>query len=262
MTTHAAITQKRAAQEAGIPATWHLSPDTLSNAPKDALTTIRTCDILTPQELAWTETSSLSELLSHLAQRKVSSVQLTTAFCKRAAVAQQLTRCLTEIFFNRALERARELDEYLEANGKVVGPLHGLPVSIKDRFDIEGVDSTVGTFPMVYTSRQAGILLGYASEMLTGRMGGLNRQTSPTVQLPNPGPGVHGRCSICQDEHPAITDGAQQPLQLEWSPLTADRCPTRTTTSSDSPSTRSTASSSPAAVPAAKAPLSQPGEAW
>lgn len=28
--------------------------------------------------------------------------------------------------------------------GKVIGPLHGLPVSVKDSFDIEGVQSTVG----------------------------------------------------------------------------------------------------------------------
>jgi len=29
------------------------------------------------------------------------------------------------------LERAKELDEYFAKEGKVVGPLHGLPVSIK-----------------------------------------------------------------------------------------------------------------------------------
>lgn len=30
------------------------------------------------------------------------------------------------------------MGEHLEQTGKTVGPLHGLPVSIKDRFDIEG----------------------------------------------------------------------------------------------------------------------------
>lgn len=33
--------------------------------------------------------------------------------------------CLTEIFVERALARATELDEHLKATGKVVGPLHG-----------------------------------------------------------------------------------------------------------------------------------------
>ncbi|KAL6239303.1 amidase signature domain-containing protein [Aspergillus navahoensis] len=51
----------------------------------------------------------------------VTSVQLT-AFCKRAAVAQQLTGCLTEIFFSRALQRAKLLDEQFEMTGSITGP--------------------------------------------------------------------------------------------------------------------------------------------
>lgn len=37
------------------------------------------------------------------------------------------TNCLTEIFVDRALARAAELDEHLKKTGKVVGILHGLP---------------------------------------------------------------------------------------------------------------------------------------
>ena len=51
---------------------------------------------------------------------------------------------MTEIFFSRALERARYLDEYREKEGRVVGPLHGLPVSLKDSFCLEGIQSTLG----------------------------------------------------------------------------------------------------------------------
>lgn len=147
MNSHPAVAKKRLAQKASIPEAWHLSPSVLTNAPNNILPTIRTCNILSQEELAWTETSDMGELLSLVARGKITSEQLTTAFCKRAAIAQQLTGCLTEIFFERALKRARELDEYLAKTGRVVGPLHGLPVSIKDRFDIEGVDSTVGMFP-------------------------------------------------------------------------------------------------------------------
>lgn len=146
MNTHPLVAQKRQAQVASIPPGWRLPASTLANAPSNALSTIRTSNILTAQELQWTETKDASELISLLASGQISSEELTTAFCKRAAIAQQLTKCLTEIFFDRALAKARELDEYRVRNGKVVGPLHGLPVSIKDRFDIEGVDSTVGMF--------------------------------------------------------------------------------------------------------------------
>jgi amidase len=51
---------------------------------------------------------------------------------------------LTEHFFDRALERAKYLDNYLKQNGKPIGPLHGLPISIKDSFCLEGVQSTIG----------------------------------------------------------------------------------------------------------------------
>ena len=151
MNRHPAVAKKRLGQQDSIPPTWRLPPITLLNAPKDTLSTIRSCDILTPDELSWTETNDVAVLVSLLAKREVSSEQLTAAFCKRAAIAQQLNRCLTEIFFERALGRARQLDEFLVKTGKVVGPLHGLPISIKDRFDVEGIDSTVGMYSYLYT---------------------------------------------------------------------------------------------------------------
>lgn len=52
--------------------------------------------------------------------------------------------CLTEIFVERALARAKELDERLKATGKVAGPLHGLPISLKDQLCIEGLETTMG----------------------------------------------------------------------------------------------------------------------
>jgi hypothetical protein len=56
------------------------------------------------------------------------------------------TNCLTEIFVDRALERAAWLDEQLKSTGKVVGPLHGLPVSLKDQIKIKGLETVMGTW--------------------------------------------------------------------------------------------------------------------
>lgn len=53
------------------------------------------------------------------------------------------TSCLTEIFFEQAQERARQLDA-LRAKGEVIGPLHGLPISLKDSFQVRGTDATLG----------------------------------------------------------------------------------------------------------------------
>lgn len=51
---------------------------------------------------------------------------------------------MTQVFFEEALERAKELDSILEKTGKTVGPYHGLPFSIKDQFNIKGKDSCSG----------------------------------------------------------------------------------------------------------------------
>lgn len=32
----------------------------------------------------------------------------------------------------------------MQTTGKTIGPLHGLPVSVKDQFDIQGIDTTLG----------------------------------------------------------------------------------------------------------------------
>lgn len=45
--------------------------------------------------------------------------------------------------FPEAQERAEYLDN-LRAQGKLAGPLHGLPVSIKDNFHYKGTESTIG----------------------------------------------------------------------------------------------------------------------
>ncbi|KAL8910364.1 MAG: hypothetical protein Q9171_004318 [Xanthocarpia ochracea] len=69
---------------------------------------------------------------------------VTRAFCHRASLAHQLTNCLHEIFFDAAIEDAKALDTYYSRNQKPLGPLHGLPVSLKDQFHVKGVETTMG----------------------------------------------------------------------------------------------------------------------
>ncbi|KAJ5161130.1 Amidase [Penicillium capsulatum] len=134
--------QKRARQLALIPAEWRLSPVPSVDSAPDALAYLRR--ILSPTELALTEETDITVLLRKLSSGQLSSLDLTKAFAKRAALAHQLTTCCTEIFFEAAFSNAKELDEYLATTGKTVGPLHGLPVSIKDLFSVKGVDTSVG----------------------------------------------------------------------------------------------------------------------
>ena len=66
------------------------------------------------------------------------------AYGKKALKAHAATNCLTEVCFDEGLRRAQELDRYLEETGKVVGPLHGVPVSIKDHILVKGHDTSTG----------------------------------------------------------------------------------------------------------------------
>lgn len=56
---------------------------------------------------------------------------------------------MSEIFFDKAITQAKELDAYLQQTGKTKGPFHGLPISIKDNFNLIGYDSTIGFTSLV-----------------------------------------------------------------------------------------------------------------
>ena len=45
--------------------------------------------------------------------------------------------------FDEAIERAEYLDKVRAQSGPV-GPLHGLPISVKDTFKVKGHDATIG----------------------------------------------------------------------------------------------------------------------
>src|ERR1700722_15121885 len=42
------------------------------------------------------------------------------------------TNCITELLTSQAMSRAASLDLYMQTHGKPIGPLHGLPISVKE----------------------------------------------------------------------------------------------------------------------------------
>lgn len=138
------VQSKQAQAAATIPPEWILPADILRNSSTNVLNVPRTSGILTEREKHITQDYDATALLEKLAAGEFSSVDVTTAFCKRAAIAQQLTCCLTEMFFDKALARAKQLDEILARTGTTTGPLHGLPISVKESFNVPGVPTTLG----------------------------------------------------------------------------------------------------------------------
>ncbi|KAF2677776.1 amidase [Lentithecium fluviatile CBS 122367] len=114
----------------------------------DVTTFPRESGWFTDKELEITD-STATHILQRIASRSWSSEEVTRAFCKRAAAAQQLTNCLSDFFPLEAIKIAKSLDEHLRKTGQLVGALHGLPISLKDNFNIVGKDSTVGFTSLV-----------------------------------------------------------------------------------------------------------------
>ena len=136
--------KKRAALSASIPSEWQIPPSLMPPDTQDDVTGWPgTSGWFTGDELKLTDLTA-TELIAALASGEFKSETVTRAFCKRAAAAHQLTNCLSETCFDRAIETAKARDAHLARTGQPVGPLHGLPISLKDNFNLRGLDATVG----------------------------------------------------------------------------------------------------------------------
>lgn len=103
----------------------------------DALKYLYDEKLLSEKEFEITD-SSASRIIKQIALGSWSSVDVFKAFAKRATIAHQLTNCALELFTDEGLERAKYLDDYYAKNGKTIGPLHGLPISLKEQINYKG----------------------------------------------------------------------------------------------------------------------------
>lgn len=141
------IAEKQAVQLAKIPKAWRLPSEYLTGDETCANGVMEIpvkCGILSAEELHITQDFDAVALAKAVQLGAIKARFVATAFCKRAAIVQQLTNCLTETMFDDAIKRGEFLDEYLGAHGKPLGSLHGVPISPKESFDCAGVQSTMG----------------------------------------------------------------------------------------------------------------------
>lgn len=86
---------------------------------------------------------SATELTDLLSTRQVSSVEVVEAFLRRIEKVNPSVNAIVTIAPD-VLERAHQRDVEL-AGGKTHGPLHGLPITIKDTIDTERIRTTYGS---------------------------------------------------------------------------------------------------------------------
>lgn len=94
-----------------------------------------------PEDTIFTSASRLAKMIRN---KEISSVELVTAYLQRVDKVNPRINALVLQVPERALDEARKADEAL-ARGINFGPLHGVPCTIKDSLDTEGIITTGGT---------------------------------------------------------------------------------------------------------------------
>lgn len=88
--------------------------------------------------------ATASEIVKRIEHGEWTASQVLEAFIARATLAEKTTNCVTEVLFEQARREAQELDDEFSKTKRLKGPLHGVPASFKDHFEIAGVDATSG----------------------------------------------------------------------------------------------------------------------
>jgi aspartyl-tRNA(Asn)/glutamyl-tRNA(Gln) amidotransferase subunit A len=84
---------------------------------------------------------TIGEAAEQIRQRKVSPVELTTACLNRIEKLNPVLNAFITVTAESALAEARKAEEEI-AQGNYRGPLHGIPVGLKDLIDTAGVRTT------------------------------------------------------------------------------------------------------------------------
>lgn len=87
---------------------------------------------------------SLAEAAAAVKSRAVSPVELTRACLDRIARVDPVLHAFVSVDADRALEAARAAEREIQA-GRHRGPLHGIPIAIKDNYDTVGVATRNGS---------------------------------------------------------------------------------------------------------------------
>jgi amidase len=83
-------------------------------------------------------------LAQRLCQREVSAVEILDAYLKRIEKLNPTINAVVSGDFDHA-RQAAEAADHLLARGEKPGPLHGVPMVIKDGHDVAGLRTTIGT---------------------------------------------------------------------------------------------------------------------
>src|SRR6266567_2173856 len=87
---------------------------------------------------------SLAEVSARIRSRALTPSQLTQACLARIDVYNPKLNAFITVLRDRAVAQARELDAE-QSSGRLRGPLHGIPIALKDNIDTDGIRTTAAS---------------------------------------------------------------------------------------------------------------------
>ncbi|MCB1546486.1 MAG: amidase [Hyphomicrobiaceae bacterium] len=93
---------------------------------------------MTPTELAYTPAHELAQLIR---TKALSPVEVTRATLARAEASQPVLNAFVTIAADQAMDAARAAEDQV-MRGDTLGPLHGVPMTVKDLVNTKGVRTT------------------------------------------------------------------------------------------------------------------------
>lgn len=158
------LERKRDQLSAKIPSEWRLDESTIKILKNDKTDLSTNLDLLCPKAENSITQSTILQLKQKLESEELNCYDVAYAFCHRAALVHQVVNCLSEIMFDHALETAKRLDEN---RPDILPPLYGIPISLKDQCNVEGVDTTLGYLRRAFAPKnkqQESLIVQYLRE--------------------------------------------------------------------------------------------------
>lgn len=98
-------------------------------------------DAVSDQDILSMDASTLAK---KIANQEITSVRATKAFISHLKKVNEKINCLVEDRFEQALKEAEQADEEIKRSGRVDKKLFGVPISMKESFDVAGMKTTGG----------------------------------------------------------------------------------------------------------------------
>ncbi|OAX79679.1 hypothetical protein ACJ72_05997 [Emergomyces africanus] len=161
------VAQKR--RDDALSAFFPIPDITEDDLPRDLRLYPKTSGLLSTAELDIVDTDA-ETLLQKIKDRKLTSVEVTKAFCKASVIAQKLTNCVTEVLFNEGLERASisERQLYNPPHPSSIGMAVHANVTTKKDAVLVSMLRSLGAVLYVKTNIPTAMMMGETTNRIWG----------------------------------------------------------------------------------------------